>query len=271
MDILAYITWDFSPDILPGVLGSTPFHPRWYGLLFALAFILGYQILLWVFKIEKRNLKDLELLTITMIIGTVVGARLGHCLFYDPGFYLTHPLKIFYVWEGGLASHGAAIGILLSLWWFVKKRPQINFLWIADRIAIVVALAASFVRLGNFLNSEIIGTPSDMPWAVLFVRSTEYSLVPRHPVQLYESICYILIFIYFFFSYRSKKSSIPSGLFCGQFLVIVFSIRFILEFFKEEQAAFITQFPVTMGQMLSIPFIIIGIYFIFKSLKTKPS
>lgn len=260
MDISAYINWNVSPEIFR--IG--PVAIRWYGLLFALGFVIGYQIMTKFFLKEKRPLKDLEALTITMIVGTIVGARLGHCLFYDPVYYLSNPVKILKIWEGGLASHGAAIGILLALWYYTKKHPKYTMLWLLDRIVIVVALAGAFIRLGNFFNSEIIGTPVSLPWAVIFTR---IDTIARHPAQLYESLSYLLIFIYLFRSYYKFDGKIPKGRFFGIFLILVFSARFIIEFFKEVQSPFEHNLPLDLGQLLSIPFILAGIYFLWRSWK----
>ena len=262
MDLLAYINWSVSPEIFK--LG--PFSIRWYGLLFALGFIVGYQIMFYIFKLEKKKQKDLEALTITMILGTVIGARLGHCLFYEPEYYLSHPIEILTVWHGGLASHGAAIGIALALWYYVRKRPDISMVWILDRIGIVTALAGCFIRLGNFFNSEILGSPADNPWSVVFTRIDQ---IPRHPAQLYESISYLAIFIILFLIYRGKKGKTAPGLLFGLFFLLVFGMRFIIEFFKDVQVDFERTMTLNMGQLLSIPLILIGIAFIIYSFKKK--
>lgn len=215
-----------------------------------------------IYEKEKKPQKDLESLTITMIIGTVVGARLGHCLFYDPIGYLSNPITILKVWEGGLASHGAALGILISIWYYVRKRKNFTFLWVMDRIVIVVALAGFLIRTGNFFNSEILGAPAKVPWAIIFSR---IDLTPRHPAQLYEAITYLIIFIYLFLSYRKHKGFIPSGKLFGLFLILVFGARFIIEFFKDIQEPFEKGLPLDMGQLLSIPFIIAGFYFVYRA------
>jgi prolipoprotein diacylglyceryl transferase len=269
VNFLAFLQWNFEPELLPGIFGSTPFHPRWYGLLFAVGFIVGYQIMLWIFKTEKKNQRLLDYFTIAVIIGVVVGARLGHCLFYDPVAYLSDPVTILYIWEGGLASHGGAIGILIALYIFTKKNREIGYLWSLDRIVVVVALAGVLIRIGNFLNSEILGTPSDLPWAVIFLRGGDMAPIPRHPVQIYESLCYLAIFLFLLFRYKKFKNELPTGTNLGYFLVLVFGARFLLEFIKEEQAAFIEHFPLTMGQILSIPFIIGGLYLLLRHKKAK--
>jgi prolipoprotein diacylglyceryl transferase len=258
--ILAFIEWSISPEIFH--LG--PISVRWYGFLFAMAFVAGYFIMTWVFKKEKRPQPDLEQLSVYMIFGTVIGARLGHCLFYNPVYYLSNPIEILKVWEGGLASHGAAIGILVAVYLFSKKKKNYSFLWIIDRIVIVVALAGTFIRLGNLFNSEIIGKPADVAWAFIF---TSVDDLPRHPTQLYESIAYLIIFLILIFIYYKGFEKNRSGLLFGLFLLLVFTFRFFVEFLKENQSAFEKGMVLDMGQLLSIPFIIAGIIFIIKSFK----
>lgn len=255
--IITSIWWTVSPEILK--LG--PFSLRWYGLLFALAFVFGYIILSKVYTKEKKSLEDLEKLSIYVILGTVVGARLGHCLFYDPAYYLTNPIEILKVWQGGLASHGAAIGILTALYLFSKKKKDQNIIWILDRLVIVVALGGAFIRLGNLFNSEIIGKATDLPWAFVFVRVDE---IPRHPTQLYESLFYFLSFIILYFIYQKKSVILKPGFLFGLFLILIFGFRFFIEFLKENQSAFESALPINMGQILSIPFVLLGLYFIFR-------
>ncbi|MFA7288144.1 MAG: prolipoprotein diacylglyceryl transferase [Melioribacteraceae bacterium] len=247
------ITWSVSPEIFS--LG--PIHIRWYGLLFASSFIVGYQIFTWIFKIEKRSEDDLNDLVWYMILGTIIGARLGHCLFYNPEYYLANPLEILMVWKGGLASHGAAIGILTAIYLFVKKKPKFTFLWVMDRIVITVALAAFFIRMGNLFNSEIIGKPTDLPWGFVF---TSIDNVPRHPAQLYEAIAYLIIFFVLFFQYKKKQEDIRDGFLFGEFLIGIFGFRFFVEFIKENQSLFENSMSLNMGQILSIPLIFLGIY-----------
>lgn len=263
MNLLAAINWNVSPEIID--LGFIA--PRWYGLLFATALILGYYILQWVFKIEKKEPKDLESLTIYLIIATVLGARLGHCIFYHPEAYFSNPIEILKVWEGGLASHGAGFGILIGIWLFTRKRKRIPISWVFDRVAIVVALAAFFVRMGNFINSEIVGMPSDLPWAVVFVRDVGHAAVPRHPTQLYEGLAYLIIFFSMLFTYKKFKEKLPTGLLTGILLTFLFSARFFIEFLKENQANFESTLPIDMGQILSIPFVLLGIYFLIRAKK----
>jgi phosphatidylglycerol:prolipoprotein diacylglycerol transferase len=265
MDFLIAINWSVSPEIVK--LG--PFSIRWYGLFFALAFVMGYQILAWVFKKEEKDLKILEGLTVSLILGTVIGARLGHCLFYEPEFYLSNPLKILEVWNGGLASHGGAFGILIASWIYIKRQNEITYVWAMDRLTIVVALTAMLVRLGNLMNSEIVGQAADVPWAFIFTRLNENPAIPRHPTQIYEALSYFIIFIIMLLRYKKLNVNMNPGSQAGLFLILLFSARFILEYFKENQAAFEHGMLMNMGQMLSIPLIIAGIVVYIRSRKIK--
>ncbi|MGB9701960.1 MAG: prolipoprotein diacylglyceryl transferase [Candidatus Kapaibacteriota bacterium] len=259
-----YFVWDASPVLLN--LG--PVAIRWYGLLFALGFIIGYEIFSWIYKIEGKKQKDLDNFTVVMILSTVIGARLGHCFFYEPAYYLSHPAEIIAVWKGGLASHGAAIGILLGIWIYTRYKKDYQFLWILDRLVIAVALAGSLIRLGNFFNSEILGMPSNVPWAVIFAK---VDMVPRHPAQLYESISYLIIFLVLIFIYKKYKQNVPEGRLFGIFLTFVFGARFVIEYFKERQSDLELNMFLHLGQLLSIPFIIAGVYFWYRSYKIKPT
>jgi len=251
------VIWDVSPDIF----SIGPITIRWYGLLFATTFIVGYQIMMIIFKRENRSEHDLNDLVWYMILGTVLGARLGHCLFYNPDYYLSHPLEILQIWKGGLASHGAGIGILTALYLYIHKRKSISFLWVTDRVVITVALSGFFIRMGNLFNSEIIGKPTDGNWGFVFVSVDN---IPRHPAQLYEAIAYLLIFVFLLSFYFRVKGKFKNGLLSGLFLVSVFGFRFFVEFFKENQSLFEQNLFLNMGQLLSIPFVIIGIYFLFR-------
>ncbi len=260
------IVWDPNPAIF-SLFGH---EVRWYGLLFALAFVAGYQIMTWIYKSEKRNLKELDKLATYVIVGTVIGARLGHCLFYEPSYYLSNPIKILYIWEGGLASHGAAIGILISLWLYARKTDW-NYLSLVDRLVVPVALGGAFIRLGNLMNSEIIGSPTDMPWGFVFpsaIYPGDLTLA-RHPAQLYEALCYFAIFGILFLIYKKYKTQTPQGLILGWFLILVFGVRILIEFVKENQVAFEAGLPLNMGQLLSIPFVLAGIIFVLRSMKNR--
>jgi prolipoprotein diacylglyceryl transferase len=260
--LFAFIEWSVSPEIFH--LG--PISVRWYGFLFAMAFVVGYFIFNWIFKKENKPKADLEQISVYMIFGTVIGARLGHCLFYNPVYYLSNPFEIIKVWEGGLASHGAAVGILIALYLFSKKKKNFELLWILDRIVIVVALSGTFIRLGNLFNSEIIGLPTEVSWAFIF---TAVDDIPRHPAQLYESIAYLVVFLILLFIYIKGIEKSKGGLMFGLFLVLVFAFRFFVEFLKENQSGFEEGMTLNMGQLLSIPFVIAGIIFITRSFKPK--
>ena len=247
----AYIYWNQDPDLF----SIGPLTIRWYGLLFALGFFLGYVIVRWMYRRENKPERDLDPLLIYMLLGTVIGARLGHVLFYDPGYYLSRPLEILKIWQGGLASHGGAIGILIALYLYARKHPGQSFLWLLDRIAVPTALAGALIRLGNLFNSEIVGEPSDLPWAVVFAR---VDTLPRHPAQMYESLAYAAVFLLLMAVYRRVGKETPRGLLLGLFLGAVFTARFFIEFVKVPQAAFGTDLALSMGQWLSLPFIIAG-------------
>jgi len=248
----ALIDWNVNPEIFR--IGN--FAVRWYGLLFASAFFFGYLIMGRFFKREGIPIEVLDKLTIYMAVGTIIGARLGHCLFYEPSYYLSHPVEILMIWKGGLASHGAAIGIIIALYLFSRntKKP---FLWVIDRIVIVTALGGFFIRTGNLMNSEIYGTETSLPWGFVFIRNGE--VVPKHPTQIYEALCYLVIFILLYLAYIRKEGKVKSGLLFGLFLILVFTARFFIEFIKEDQVGFESGMALNMGQWLSIPFVLTGI------------
>ena len=260
------ITWDVSPEIF----SIGPISIRWYGLLFAASFLIGFQIMTKIFKKENKSQKDLNDLLWYMIIGTIVGARLGHCLFYNPEYYLSNPIEILKTWKGGLASHGAAIGIVSAIYLYSKKKVGQSFLWVMDRVVITVALAGFFIRTGNLMNSEILGKVTDVPWAFKFVNAyVDNPMLPRHPAQLYEALSYLVIFIVLFIIYQRSYKQIKDGFLFGLFLVLIFTARFLIEFLKEIQSAFEAGMALNMGQLLSIPLIIWGFYLIFRRKATK--
>jgi len=358
MAILSYLIWNGSPELyeIGSILGSDPIILRWYGLFFALGFLITQQILYYIFKKEGKPEKDVDTLTIYMVVATIIGARLGHVIFYEPDRYLDHPLRIFNVMEGGLASHGATIAILLALWIYArKKKPAQNYLQTLDRIVILVALASSLIRVGNFFNSEIIGKPTDKSWGVVFVnrltnhleknpnveivqytksdRTEEtaesdkpvnlyiffkpgvtegqadylladdvnaqlsgdmseffrggltYSIqklengryaarariigIARHPAQLYESLSHLALFILLYALWIYYKRDLPDGRLLGIFLMFCFGSRFLLEFLKENQVSFENNMPLNMGQILSIPLILAGVFVFIQSFRKK--
>jgi len=262
--LLSYIHWNPSPEIFH--IGSLAI--RWYGLLFASSFFFGYFIMLQIFKKEGIAVEKLDTLVTYMVIGTVVGARLGHCLFYEPAYYLSHPLKILEVWEGGLASHGAAIGNILAIWIF-GKRNQLTFFWTIDRVIITVALSGLLIRTGNLMNSEIFGHVTNLPWGFYFLRASNpaEALDPRHPTQIYEALCYFIIFLYLWRLYFIKQGKPEPGLMFGLFLILIFTVRFFIEFLKEPQVGFEKGMLLNMGQLLSIPLILLGIYLVYRARK----
>lgn len=254
--ILDYITWTARAEIF--TIGT--FSIRWYGVLFAMGFLIGYFIMQDFFRREKIPLKVLDQLTTYMVLATVIGARLGHCLFYEPEYYLRHPLDILKIWEGGLASHGAAIGIIIALIIFAR-RNNVSFWWTIDRIAIVTALAGFFIRMGNLMNSEIFGKVTDRSWGFIFVGASDPALAtdPRHPTQIYEGIAYLLIFAILMIVYYRSNGKFKDGLTISLFMILVFAARFIIEFLKVPQVGFERGMALNMGQILSIPFILSGV------------
>ncbi len=263
--IFDVITWNVDPEIFS--IGNLSI--RWYGLLFASAFLFGYIVFTRFLKTDRLTSEMLDELLIYMAVGTVVGARLGHCFFYEPDYFLKHPVEILKIWKGGLASHGAAIGILLSLWLYIRKH-KLSFLWLMDRIVIVVALGGAFIRTGNLFNSEIYGLPTNLPWGFEFVRdklydSTTGQLLPtvaRHPTQLYEAFSYLLIFAFLFIFYRKRHTKVRDGFIFGIFMILLFTARFLIEYVKNDQVAFEAGMKFNMGQLLSLPFILAGVVMI---------
>jgi prolipoprotein diacylglyceryl transferase len=248
-----YIIWDTDPEMFAIPIVNHPV--RWYGFFFALAFLASFRMVKHLFAREGIKRADPDQLAVYGIIGTVAGARLGHCLFYEPKVYLSDPLRILFVWEGGLASHGGALGILLALYAY-KTRANVNYFWLLDRIVIVAALSGVFIRTGNFFNSEIVGTPSRLPWATVFARVDE---LPRHPVQLYEALCCLGLFVFLYYHWSRTKAMTPPGRLTGWFLTILFGLRFCNEFIKLNQVTFENEMTLNLGQLLSIPFVIAGV------------
>jgi len=255
---LAAIHWSVDPVIVR--LGS--FAPRWYGLLFGIGFLLSFYAMRSVFIRENKPERDVDVLLYWILGGTILGARLGHVLFYDPGYYLTHPGEILQVWQGGLASHGGFIGVLTALYLYARSRDDQPFLWLLDRIATPAALTGGLIRLGNLFNSEILGTPTDVPWAFVFALR---DMTPRHPAQLYESLVYFCICGILVWLYRRSDASPRFGTLSGAFMVLVFGARFFIEFVKAEQAHFDLGLPLSMGQLLSIPVILFGAWLLWSS------
>lgn len=262
----AYITWNANPDIYTFYVNGTELPLRWYGVLFASGFLVAQQILYYIFRKEQKPSGDVDKLTIYIVAGTVLGARLGHYIFYewelllgDPGTWLisliTPPFS-------GLASHGGTIGIVVAIYLYVRQKNDQSFLWVVDRIAVVAPLVGAFIRFGNLMNSEIYGEPTALPWAFIFERETDPALlplVPRHPTQLYEILVYLLLFVYTFYLWRYKRSTISNGTITAVLLIVLFTSRFFIEFLKNNQSGFEDKLVFNMGQLLSIPAIIMGV------------
>ncbi len=264
MDILTFIHWNISPEIF----SMGPLHVRWYGLMFAIGFLFGYHHVEKMFKDEKVDLKWLESLFIYLIVATVVGARLGHVLFYGWDYYSQHPIEILYIWQGGLASHGGVLGILIALTIWSRKVSKRSILWVLDRVVVPTALVAAMIRFGNLMNSEIYGVQTSMPWGFIFERNHE--TVAKHPTQIYESLSYLFTFGVMLYMYWKTKAKDYQGLIFGVFFTLVFSARFLIEFIKEDQEAFEATMSLNMGQWLSIPFILTGIVLIVLAIRRGP-
>lgn len=249
---MEYFTWNIDPEIFK--IGA--FGPRYYGLLFATGFMVGYQIMKKIFLHEGYKEEDLSSLLFHLMVGTIVGARLGHCLFYEPTYYLSNPLEILKIWKGGLASHGGSLGVLTAIYIYHRKNPAQKYLWLADRLAIGTAFTAACIRLGNFFNSEILGKVTDLPWAIVFER---FDANPRHPSMLYESFSYLCVFFVLMYLYNRYKENTRPGLLLGTLMTWAFTSRIFIELTKENQVAFENNMFMNMGQLLSIPFIIIGV------------
>lgn len=215
----------------------------------------------FIYKRDGRTAQEVDTLTIYVIVAAVVGARLGHVLFYDPVEFFSDPVRIFAVWEGGLASHGAGLGLFIALYFFARK-TKVNYLWIVDRLVIITALTGGLIRMGNLMNSEMAGLPTTLPWGFVFAQIDD---VPRHPAQLYEAIYCFLLFIFLFRAWYKHGNELRDGFLTGWFLIILFSLRFVDEFFKINQVSFEDEMMLNMGQLLSIPFVMIGIVILLLS------
>ena len=266
---LLVVNWNIDPVILH--IGG--FQLRWYSVLFVSGFILGWYIMRSFFRREKINTDLLDPMLYMLLICTIVGARLGHCLFYQPDYYLGSWQgfwEIFMPWKGGLASHGGTIAIFLGIWWYARhygRKNDFDFVWVLDHLVIPTAFAACFIRVGNLFNSEIYGAPTDLPWGFIFQRNGE--TVPCHPTQLYEAGTYLLLGIVLMWLYWKKLDKLYRGTFVGIFFIVCFGGRFLIEFIKNDQVDFEANMVLNMGQLLSIPFVLIGIGFLVYAFKKK--
>ena len=257
------ITWDMNPVMLN--LGFLEI--RYYGLCWALALGIGLWIFSKIFKRENLSDKTLDSLFWYAVLATVIGARLGHCYFYEPAYYLSHPAEVLQIWNGGLASHGAAFGLLIGLYLFSRKN-RLSYIWILDRIGIAITIGGALIRLGNLFNSEIYGAPTTLPWGFIFVNGNENQTLPCHPTQLYEALAYVIIFVILCVMYFKKDIARKcQGVMFGWFLILLFGARFLIEFIKNAQVEFEKSMILDMGQWLSVPFIILGIWILIKAHK----
>jgi phosphatidylglycerol:prolipoprotein diacylglycerol transferase len=264
--MISYIIWNIDPEIFDGFEFL-----RWYGLFWALGIMLGYQIMQRMYKAEGIPTAELDTLSIYVMLGGIIGARLGHILLYDPIYYFNNPIEILpirvkptfqYTGLAGLASHGGIAGSLIALYFYTRKFKK-DYLWMLDQLIIAGALLGCFIRVGNLMNSEIIGIPSRVPWAFLFSRVDQ---TPRHPAQLYEALFYLILSLCLFLIWQSKKVSNYKGFLFGLGIFLIFLQRFLIEFLKENQVEFEEQLKLNMGQTLSIPLIILGIFIMVRSI-----
>ena len=272
MSELLFVNWHLDPILLHLGNGGV----RWYSLLFVSGFILGWYIFQWFFKREGVSEKLLDPLLYTLLIGTIVGARLGHCLFYQPDYYLgsfNGFLEIFMPWKGGLASHGGAIALILAMIWFARhygRKNGFDLLWIMDHLCIAVAFAGCMIRLGNLCNSEIYGDVTSLPWGFVFQLRGE--TMPKHPTQLYEAFSYLILGLILMWLYKNRLGKMYRGTFIGLFFLGCFGMRFLIEFIKEPQVGFEQGMAINMGQILSIPFILAGIgLIVYAYMKKQPA
>lgn len=268
MGILDFVVWNASPEII-----SSPITIRWYGLMFAVGFLLGTSILGRIYRHEGAPERWVGILLILVVCATMIGARLGHVFFYEWSYYSQHPLEILKIWEGGLASHGGTIAIILAVILYSIFTTKRSPIWTFDRLVIPIALVGGLIRIGNLMNSEIYGTATTLPWGFMFVRSRQWhEMYPGqacHPTQIYEALCYFALFALLMWMYWKKNAEERPGLLFGVFFIGIFLPRFLIEFIKNDQTAFEADMTLNMGQWLSIPFIIAGIILVIWSL-TRP-
>lgn len=267
---LLFIHW--NPDVVAFHLG--PFAVRWYSLCWCIGLLSVYVLMHRMFREQKLKEEQFDPMFLYCFAGILIGARLGHCLFYEPEYFLAHPLEMFlpvkFAADGswrftgyeGLASHGGTIGLIAALWFFARK-VGLTYLHVLDNVSIVTPITAMFIRLGNLMNSEIIGRPSDVPWAFVFER---VDTVPRHPGQLYEAICYAFFFLIHWYCYRRWPEKVGTGFFFGLCIFLIFLSRIFIEYTKENQVAFEDGMLFNMGQLLSVPFVLLGAFFICRGL-----
>jgi prolipoprotein diacylglyceryl transferase len=275
MDIFLSVTWDVDPTLF-SLFGR---EIRWYGLLWVIGLIVAVYIVQKIFRHEDLPEKWFDSLFVYMMVGIIAGARLGHCLFYEPGYYLANPLEILKVWEGGLASHGGVIGIIIAVWLYSRKVTKQSMLWTFDRVMVPTGFTAAMIRLGNLMNHEIYGGPTDKPWGFRFVDNLYQWMQgaepvytdPSHPTQIYEALVYLVVFGITVYLYWGTNAKDRKGLITGVGILIIFLFRFFVEYIKnvqvESENAMRDNTGLILGQWLSIPFIIWGIWLIWEALR----
>ena len=263
---------DWNPDVVAFHLG--PFAVRWYSLCWCVGLLSVYMLMHRMFREQKLTEEQFDPMFLYCFAGILIGARLGHCLFYEPEYFLAHPLEMIlpvklgadgswhFTGYEGLASHGGTIGLIAALWFFARK-VHLTYLHVLDNVSIVTPITAMFIRLGNLMNSEIIGRPSDVPWAFVFER---VDALPRHPGQLYEALCYAFFFLIHWYCYRRWPEKVGTGFFFGLCIFLIFLSRIFIEYTKENQVAFEDGMLFNMGQLLSVPFVLLGAFFICRGL-----
>ncbi|GAB6395656.1 MAG: prolipoprotein diacylglyceryl transferase [Bacteroidales bacterium] len=271
--MLDFITWTTGPEIF--ALG--PFKLRWYALAFVIGFAVGYKIVERMWKSEQLPDDWIQSLLIYTFVGMLVGARLGHVLFYNPGDYFTHPADIIKIWEGGLASHGGTLGIIVAVYFYSRRISHKSMLWTFDKLVVPTGLVAALIRLGNLMNHEVYGQPTCLPWGFRFIENIHawqrgaepVFSAPSHPTQLYEAAFYLATFALCMWLYFKKGAYKREGFIFGIFMICIFTARFFIEFIKNDQEDFEANMLLNMGQLLSLPFILAGIYFVWRSFHKK--
>lgn len=278
MNIILSVTWNVNPTLFE-ILGR---EIRWYGLLWVVGLVVAVYMVQKIFKHEDLLEKWFDSLFVYMMVGIIAGARLGHCLFYEPEYYLANPLEMLKIWEGGLASHGGVIGIIIAVWLYSRKVTKQSMLWTFDRVMVPTGFTAAMIRFGNLMNHEIYGGPTDAPWGFRFIENVNqwmqgaepiYTL-PSHPTQIYEALCYLVVFAITVFLYWKTNAKDRLGLITGVGISIIFIFRFFIEYIKNvqvaEEIAMRDSTGLILGQWLSIPFILWGVWLIVNALRRTP-
>lgn len=270
--MIDFITWTVNPNLFSGFVTV-----RWYGLMFAIGFWIGYELEYRIFRHEGTPEKWVTSIFLYAVIGTIVGARLGHVFFYDWAYYSAHPADIFKIWEGGLASHGGTLAIMIAIWFYSRRVTHRPMLWAFDRIVVPVGLVAALIRIGNLMNHEIYGRVTSLPWGFRFVDNIGQWMngaepvfsLPSHPTQIYEALCYLAVFALCMWLYWKRNAQERQGLIFGVFMLGIFGTRFLIEYIKNVQEPWEInmrmQWGIDQGQLLSIPFIILGVWLIIRA------